>query len=677
MLDDAAKTAPQGAVFLSKIAPEVFSSGPVLLRRRVVPIEDWIRDPFYIGPHAYGSRTGMWDFWKDVFEDFFNLPAKEVKSIFIVTGSNRSGKSHNTYYALVRIIYEISCFVDFPGLFGLPSTTTIVFGILSLSKGKATESGIRKLLNILEPIPYFQSVFPYKRTLSRRVSFPGIECRPGSTADDLLSDDLFGLVFDEANFTKAKAGGEFEKAKGIWVEALSRGLMTFSIRGVTRGFFALISSADSVSSFVESQIQLAKENHLGYVVTASVYKVAPYKFSQTEFFRAFCGVDDVPAFIVEEIPADVDGFITKTYGMFLEDFLVKHAEFVERVPIDFIGRFREDIEHSLRFVSGRAVSSQAAFLKNRKQFDAMFKPELKSPLLTVIPTLSLLSDDTIEDFVDEDALMALYDSGSSVYLHFDIGLMGDKTGKDGDFAGVGAVYKTEYGRIRTLLYCRVARSSSSDEIDSSKLEAIVYWLMDLGVSIKLVTKDLLARGYFSQNLIRRLGKERVGDLSLDRSDVPFLIFSHLMKKGLIEAYNYPPFKEEFPKLIHDRTSQKVLKPQGGFDDVSQALIGAVYDCFQGEGMTMETLAVEDAYAKKQAADNSDDFFAGAYMDSQEDDFYSKLLEDSDPDADFQTYADSLTPDTELKRQHSIREDLTRGIEPRIGKHPRIPPRGER
>jgi hypothetical protein len=599
----------------------------IQLSRPIVPIEQWLTDPFYLGPHA-GKQ---WKFWEDEYIKFFNDPVAYIT--LIVTGSNRGGKTHNVIFFMLRYIYEISCIRNFPELFGLSSATKLLFVFLSLRKEKAKDAGIGKMLRILEGIPYFEHVFPYDRGIQSKIVFPGIEIRPGSSTDDLVSEDLFGVIFDEANFVRAKAGAEFAKAKEIFLEARTRGQLTFSIGGRHYGFFALISSASTQTSFVEHQIREAKSKGNGYVIIAPVYKTHPEAYSQ-EKFRVFCGIDDVEPHIIDDVPFEIPQFVNKTYGMTYEDFLSQHSDQVELVPVDFLPRFQEDIVFGIRFLCGRPINTASAFLKNKGAFDAIFRKELKSPLLVTIPTLSLLDDDTIQDFVDEDALLELIEDGANCYIHYDLGLRGDKDGDGGDFAGFGLAFKTEKGRIRIALYFRVARKNSADEIDTSKLEDIVYWLIELGVVVKLVTKDLLARGYFSQNLIKRLGKERVANLSLDRTDIPFLVFSSLMKKGLLEAYSYTPFREEYPNLIHDNASHKVIKPEGGNDDISQAVIGAVYDCFQGEGMTFESLAMQEAMAAQgPPPTDTDDFYSGALLEGMNDDFYTSILNGADDEAE--------------------------------------------
>jgi len=629
---------------------------PVLLKWRILPIDEWLVDPYYVGSNVAGlpNDKGMWKFWADHFRAYFKL--EPPKSTLIVTGSIRGGKSYNVYHFLIRYLYEISCFWDFPGLFGLGKSSLVLFVLLSVSKAKAKDSSILKLLRILDTIPYFHNEYPYRQDIRSKVVFPGIEVKPGSATDDLLSDDLFGVIFDEANFVKARAGNEYRKAQEIFTEARSRGQMTFSMNGVTRGFYALISSADSMSSFVEQQITQAKVDGTGYIVAAAAYKVKPWAFSR-ETFKVFCGVDDVPPHIVDEVEADVVNFIIKTYGMFYDDFLAEHEDTTEHVPIDFRQRYREDIVYALRSISGRPMSTQAAFLKHRKMFDAMFLESMKSPLMKMVPTLSLLSDDVIQDFVDVDALLELYELGAPLYIHIDLGLRGDVEGKAGDYAAFASAFKTEKGKIRSPFYCRIARVSSSDEIDTSKIEDIVYWLIEVGLSIKLVTKDLLARGYLSQNLVKRLGKERVADLSLDKTDVPFLIFSHLMKKGLFETYYYKPFVEEYPTLIHDRASQKVIKATGGHDDISQALIGAVYGCFQGEGMSLEALAIEETLKNTPG---KKEFYEEALLEGGVDDYYSGLLDQVEEEHDWREpdKADVVEEDreAELERQIKKREN---------------------
>ena len=95
------------------------------LIRPIVPISEWLQDEFYLGDEVEAIRPYVADFIKEycnstyVNETGLTVPKRK----FICTGASRTGKSYGTRILLDRILYEMSCWKNFPGLFNLSSST--------------------------------------------------------------------------------------------------------------------------------------------------------------------------------------------------------------------------------------------------------------------------------------------------------------------------------------------------------------------------------------------------------------------------------------------------------------------------------------------------------------------------------------------------------------------------
>jgi len=95
---------------------EAVRSG-VFLTKKIVPIEDWIESAYFLGPEA----NAILPFWKEQIIAFF----KSGEQKFIFYGSYRIGKNYAAMIVMLRLIYEISCFQNFPTYFGLSPTTLL------------------------------------------------------------------------------------------------------------------------------------------------------------------------------------------------------------------------------------------------------------------------------------------------------------------------------------------------------------------------------------------------------------------------------------------------------------------------------------------------------------------------------------------------------------------------
>jgi len=578
--------------------------GNARLKRNIVPIEEWLSSEYYLGKE---SRT-IYPYWKQRIVEYF----RSGRNKFIFHGSYSLGKTHIANIILLRELYEISCFEDFPEAFGLSASSKIMFAFISVSATKAKRSGIGKLLRIFDQIPYFAEKCPRNSETESALDLGFAEVVHGSRVGHLIGEDFYGVIFDEANFVNTAHGDEYATAQTLFLEAQIRGATRFSIAGKAYGLYGLLSSAQTETSFTEQQIKQAREIGDAYVVEAATYDVKPEAYSPTKF-QVFLGYDEVLPFIIDEVTEDVRQVVSKSHGLTFDQFLAAHKDLVIDIPDDLKQFYRTDIEYALKTLSGKTVRGGSKFLKNPALLEKAYQNSfLHNPLTVDVPTLSLMSDDVVTDFLIEQVLLANYEDGAKLYIHLDLSATGDKT-------GFTASYKSEAGSFRTLLMMSIHRRKEAEEIDLSKIEDIIYYLCDLGMSIGFISYDQYASRYMSQNLKKRFGKERVDHVSVDKDDSHYLLFSYLLKKGLIELYRYTPFDINIRELVHDRASCKVDHTEAFEKDVCDSVVASISSCFRLEGLTREEVA-----AFSIAND-------GFYQDIQQDDFYASMLEGSEDD----------------------------------------------
>lgn len=546
--------------------------------RPIVPIREWLNDPYYLGPEA----KALYPFWKERLIEFFEGDYNTM----INYGSYSLGKTYVARIMVARVIYEMSCIQGFPLMFDLSPNTVVQFVFLSMTMGKARSTLVKPFLRLVDSIPYFQKVCKRRMDTDSIADFGFAQVTAGSKAEHLTGEDVYGVIFDESNFVKAKAGEEFESAKRMFLEARIRSHTRYATSQGQFGFFALLSSAGYSTSFAEDQIKRADKHTK--VVIASSYDVKPEKAYSGVRFDVFAGEGDIPAFIVEDVAPPILDLIAKNTGMNLKQYLAQYPERVAHPPVELKKYYQEDIDFSLRSLSGIPGSKTSLLLKNRKLLVDSTVQTLRNPIMNGQDTinLTLFSDEDIEDLVDFRVVLSNIEDGAKLFIHIDQSIKGDKT-------GFGVSYKATSGKIRIPLQLSIYKTGEKgddNEIDISKVEDIVYRLRDYGCSVQLVSYDQYASKYASQNLKKRLGKDKVEYLSVDIDDQPYLMFNYLMKKKAIETYFYKPFHDNYIHLIHDVASAKVDHDEAHAKDVTDAVVGSVFNCYRSEGLTPEELA---------------------------------------------------------------------------------------
>ena len=108
--------------------------------RPIVPIEQWINDDYYIGRD--GNKL-LYPFWKNLICDIFT-EGKQNYTTVVLTGGIGTGKSTVAAYIILRKLYELLCYKNIPGLFGMMSNSFTSFLYFSLTKYQAERTGFVK-----------------------------------------------------------------------------------------------------------------------------------------------------------------------------------------------------------------------------------------------------------------------------------------------------------------------------------------------------------------------------------------------------------------------------------------------------------------------------------------------------------------------------------------------------
>jgi hypothetical protein len=611
------------------------------LIRPIVDIKDWVNSPFYIGGET------IYPYWKDSIVDYFNGDRRA----FIFSGSSRVGKSYGSAFLIIRLIYELSCIKNFPGLFGLSPTTLPKGFYFSFSSEGADSTGIQRILRILDQIPYFNYPSTKRRDVSSFVSFPYLEIYGGSKAVHSLGSDLLFAIFDEANERSNVAKSmALQDAANLWMEIRMRSELTYSINGVWGGMAGIISSAGKTSSFVDMEIEKAKKHGAYFLREAAVYDVRPTSYSE-EKFSVYVGGGGVPAFIVGEESPEVIQAITGL-GMTVEQFLAERPTMIVHPPVSLKHFYDEDLDVALQNLSGVTRTGSSLFVSNKVWISRMFDDSLKYPTKLIlnnnIPFFGLYDSTLPEELVDEDMLNDGYD-GQPTYISVDLSRSNDPT-------GFSAIFFDEDARkIKAVLVTPIYldRLKAGNEMDPVKVVGLITHLYRLGVNIRMVTAD----GFQSDYLITRckllLGNEKVERFSADKSPVAHITMLNFMKLNMYCLYNIPRLRYELENLIYDKVSGKIDHPPNSdpsnpvyFKDTTDALACSSHQLAIYENLSYEDLMVTMEVEKARKSRRSED--------EEPEDFYGAVAED---DEDFYSDVDTFDGEEELDPMEQLMKDI--------------------
>jgi hypothetical protein len=626
----------------------------VKYRYPVVSIEEWLNNTYFIGGEV------IWDYWKAKIIEFY----KSGDRSFIFYGSYGLGKTYIGLIMMLRQIYEIYCVENFLELFGMSPTTHLIMIFISLKKSTAQESGIGRLVRMAETIPFFKDVCRFDHNLKTKLRFDFLTVMGGSQIGDMTALDVIGGIFDESSFVRAKKGEEFNKAKELWLELKKRAKSRFTLGGVNWGWFGMLSSAKYKTSFTEQALVNAEGvNSKTFMVKTAMYDVRRERYSKKEF-GVFIGSEDVDSHICEVAGEQVllsalgyateamISYIGKNYGFSYEQWIERQGKKVVRVPEDFREDFEDDVDGALRDLAGVARTRSSLLLKRISLLDGAISDRLANPIMRKYIELSVRGDEEFGQYVDEGLLWENYEEGEELFAHVDQSIGGAKTN---DKTGIAFVYKSSYtGKFVTLLYVSITNVPGKT-IDLAKVLDIVFWLLDRGYTIRYVSYDQFASIFARQMLSKRLGEKYQGLQSVDRDDTQYLFFIYLLKKGFLEIYKYDPFWLEIKNLIYDAASNKIDHPDvnedgsKGSKDVSDALVGAIYNCYTFKGLEVDEIVMDTGKVagESKSAMELNDIYGGF----EDDGFYTSCMEDGDSVVDNERESDSsLLLDGEIQKR---------------------------
>ena len=608
--------------------------------REIVPTRDWLEDEYYVGRDA----AKLYPFWKDLICDIFDGGQKYTT--VVLTGGIGTGKSTCGLYILVRKLYELSCYKNIAGLFGMMSNSFTAFLYFSLTKFQAERTGYGQMRSIIDGIPYFNEHFCRNKYRNSTLDFPeNVRMFYGSSTGDMIGMNVISSILDEANFFGDSSGSDvnYGDVAKLHDSIMSRQSSRYTKNGVNHSLSVVISSSTFQSSYTQQLYEKSLTDPSIKYARARLWDIKPKGTYSDEMFFVFAGNDKFDPFII-----DSTSTLCIKLGISLDPSLsVKEAVarlsqeyrlLIDEVPIDFFSIYSSNIIQGLQDFSGMSVASTGKLFSSRSTFESCIDNSIK-PLFSK-------NEFTVETMNDDPSnCIQYYLSGVEFphkecprYIHIDIGLTNDAYGiaccyKNGTKI-VDGVETPEFYFDFTL---RIVPPPAPKRVSISRCHEFIKYMRDsLGLRIGLITFDqfqsMASRQYLEENGFN------VAYQSVDKTDEQYLFFVDSMYKNCVHFS--PEFadaiKHELFDLIWYRSKRKVDHPSGGtahgaMKDRMDAVVGALYNAKNtkeviynpGDILNLSHYNSNDVYSDSSSEYSDEDDYPGikrVSLDNLEDPF---------------------------------------------------------
>lgn len=555
--------------------------------REIVPIEKWVNSDYYIGRDG---NQKLYPFWKELLCDIFK-DGKQNYTTVVLTGGIGTGKSTCGLYILVRKLYELSCYKNIAGLFGMMSNSFTAFLYFSLTKYQAERTGYAQLRSIIDGIPYFNELFKRNIHKSAVLDFPeNVRIFYGASTGAMIGMNVIASILDEANFFGDSSGSDVDYGDVVKLHnsIMSRQSSRYTRNGVNHSLSVVISSSTFQSSYTQQLYEKSLTDSSIKYARARLWDIKPKGTYSDEMFYVFAGNDKFDPFIITDTSTlCIKLGISIDPSLSVKDAIARLKQeyrlLVDEVPIDFLNIYQNNIIQGLQDFSGMSVSSTGKLFSSRSTFESCID--------NTISSLFTKHEFTVEtNNNDPSNCIQYYLNGVDFphkecarYLHIDIGVSTDAY-------GIACCYKngsTVVDGVETPNFyydfvLRIVPPPAPKRVSISRCHEFIKYMRDvLGLRIGLVTFDqfqsMASRQYLEENGIP------VKYQSVDKTDEQYLYFVDCMYKNAVH------FNNEFAEMIHKelfnliwyRSKRKVDHPSdtahGGTKDLMDGVVGALYN----------------------------------------------------------------------------------------------------
>lgn len=561
------------------------------LLRPIVPIDEWIESPYYVGDLCYELYPKYKQHLKSIFDP--DRDESDYIDEVIMRSSIGTGKTSLANVIFIRKLYELSCYSDIRPLYNLMTSKKLIMVYFSITREVAESTGYSQLRQMIVDIPYFKENFMPNTRKSYDIDFPdyNMAITSGSRALNALGGDVIASTIDEGDFygsSGADASGAqaLSKAQSLYSSITKRARSRFMVGGRNYALNMIISSPTYASAFISQLIDQNRDNPHTYIIEETLWSVKPKGTYSDKMFLVFKGTPLLDPQIVD----DSEFFNTLLATLYLPQQQFKSVSAIDcfpdlppdvqkhfvEVPIDFRKDFETDLITALQDIASVPTSPLGRLFTSVKHY-AKAVENMESPFMQDKITIStnVLDRHTIQTYFKPGYKPPRPDLPR--YVHFDYSITGDECGVASSYAEIldrdedGTVTK----QVTTEWMMQIVPPGKPEQIDLKKTRSIVYYMRDvLRLNIALVTFD----SYASEEAIQSLRQDgfNVEVKSLDRDDKAYTDMMQLYYQNLYKHPDHPRYREELFGLIHFRAKGKVDHPENLDKGITDAAIGSAH-----------------------------------------------------------------------------------------------------
>ncbi len=583
-------------MYLWAMERQVFDDNPIFLdflehlEQPPVSIEEFLDSEDFLAATDLDIWPQVREAIIDINKDWWKGP-DYAKQEALLMGATSTGKSEIAKVTMAYHVHLLHCLRQPQLVYGLPSSTSIVF-VIQAAKPHVTKRILYTPLRVyIEAMPWFQKYARPTKHIEAEMFFTDKNIRVvqgGSDADAILGEAIIGGAVDEVNFmqvveqskraevSEGGRGGRYDQAQNLHDTLTRRRKGRFMYNGPQIGIITLSSSTRYRNDFTDRRKEQIEDNDIktAYIFNKAQYEVWPQDRYSGEKFRLL---------IENEAAADVR--ILKP-----EEHAHEDATVIE-IPIEYKENFELDSAGALRDIVGRSVKSINPFLRRREKVNEAVIAGQEMGLESF-----LVKDNVILGLEG----MPLVTRGHYCqtpskprYIHIDLSATGDRCGIamvrfDGFQDMIRQSGETEVLPIATCEMAVTILPNHSAEIDIGEVRSWVRQLKrTYGYPIRGITYD----GWNSLESRQQWKKQgmRTGLQSVDRSSVPYKNLRDAIYDGRLRIYFQDILVDELISLEYDEKKDRVEHPPKGSKDVADALCGA-YWLLLGRSKTWETYA---------------------------------------------------------------------------------------
>ena len=492
----------------------------------------------------------------------------------VATGGIGSAKSTIAIYTTAYQLYILMCFKNPHRMFGMDSSTEIMFIFQSMTGGLATSVDYMRFRSLCEQSHVFTNDYPFDHKLKSLCRFPRrIEAKPIATDMGTIGQNVMGGVIDEVNFMaiveKSKRSidrGTYNQALEVYNSIARRRKSRFMQQGKLPGILSIVSSKRYPGEFTDQKIDEAKTDPTIFIYDKRVWDVKPAGTFSGETFRVFIGD------------------ATRSPRLMAKADLVKKPDkhLVTNVPIEYRKEFEKDIMNALRDIAGVSTLARFPYMMNVEAVVSSFgqRDSLLNQTETQfrIPTVVFYPD------LIEDPKMPRW-------VHIDLGVTSDCAGVACGY--VRSFKKMSRGEVIEYMpeivfdFLLRVKPPQNGEINFGKIRSLLYAVRDAGLDIRWVSFDSY-QSVDSMQILRQRGFS-TGIISMDKTPqvkgkgktpIAYDFFKSAIYEGRVVAPRHDHCQMELVSLEKNPKDGKVDHPPGGSKDVADAMAGVVY------GLTM-------------------------------------------------------------------------------------------